>query len=44
MKSVFLLTGYGKEHLDEIKNNKEFLISENIYDASLLIRNQTDKF
>jgi histidinol-phosphate phosphatase family protein len=44
MKSIFLLTGHGKEHLDEIKNNTESLISENIYDAALLILNQTDKF
>jgi len=44
MKSIFLLTGHGKKHLDEIKNKTEFLISENIYDAALLILNQTDKF
>ena len=37
MKSIFLLTGHGSKHLQEIKNNRQYLISENIYDAALLI-------
>ncbi len=43
MKSIFLLTGHGKKHLDEIKNKTESLISENIYDAALLILKLTEK-
>jgi D-glycero-D-manno-heptose 1,7-bisphosphate phosphatase len=43
MKSIFLLTGHGKKHLDDIKNKTEFLISENIYDAALLILKLTEK-
>lgn len=37
MKSIFLLTGHGSKHLHEIKNNRQYLISENIYNAALLI-------
>jgi len=37
MKSIFLLTGHGSKHLHEIKNNRKYLISENIFDAALLI-------
>jgi histidinol-phosphate phosphatase family protein len=44
MKSIFLLTGHGKKHLHAIQNKTEFIISENIYDATLLILNQTDRF
>ena len=37
MKSIFLITGHGSKHLHEIKNNRQYLISENIFDAALLI-------
>ena len=44
MTSIFLLTGHGKKHLQEIQGNTEFLISKNIYDATLLIQSLSDKF
>jgi len=37
MKSIFLLTGHGSAHLHQVKNNKKYLISENVYDAAKLI-------
>jgi len=43
MKSMFLLTGHGKKHIDEIINIPGILISENIYDAALLILKLTEK-
>ena len=44
MTSIFLLTGHGKKHLQEIQGNPEFLISKNIYDATPLIQSLSDKF
>ena len=43
MKSIFLLTGHGRKHMEEIKNKTKFLVSENIYDAALLILKLTEK-
>ena len=43
MKSIYLLTGHGKKHIEEIKNKKGFLVSEDIYSASLLILDMINK-
>ena len=37
MTGIFLLTGHGRKHLQEVKDNPNCLISENIYSAVLLI-------
>ncbi len=43
ISSIFLLTGHGKKHYNEIKDKQDILISKNIYDAAILIQNLSNK-
>lgn len=43
MKSIFLLTGHGSRHMNEIQKKSNIIISENIYNAAFLIFKLAEK-
>lgn len=43
MTGIFLLTGHGKKHLHEIKENNKCLIMDNLYSAAIYIMSKYKK-